>query len=39
MQQLFGTLDGLNAFREGLSTSFGEEQQILDEKVEPGNGV
>lgn len=39
MQQLFGTIEDLRAFREGLLTSFGEETEILDEKVETGNGV
>lgn len=36
MQQLFGTVEELKTFREGLSESFGEEVEILDETVDAG---
>src|SRR5690554_2036039 len=39
MQQAFGGFDALGAFRDELVTNFGEEAEVLDENVEPGDGL
>lgn len=39
MQQAFGGIDALGAFRDELVTNFGEEAEVLDENVEPGDGL
>jgi hypothetical protein len=39
VQQLFGSVDGLKAFRDELTTSFGDETAVLEESVEPRDGI
>lgn len=39
VQQLFGSVDGLEGFRDELTTSFGYETKVLEEKVEPRDGI
>jgi hypothetical protein len=38
MQQVFGTMEGLAAFREQLTQDIGEESKVLDETLEPADG-
>ena len=39
VQQLFGSPEDLQGFREELTTSFGEETEVLEEEVEAREGV
>ena len=39
MQEAFGTLEGLQQFRDSLTRDFGEEVEVVSEQVQPGEGV
>lgn len=39
LQQLFGTVDGLDAFGKDLQASFGSEAEVLEETVEARDGI
>ena len=39
MQEAFGTIEGLQQFRDSLTRDFGEEVEVVSEQVQPGDGV
>lgn len=39
MREAFGTIESLQAFRDSLTRDFGEEVEVLNEQVQPGEGV
>ena len=39
MQEAFGTIEGLQQFRDTLTRDFGEEVEVMSEQVQPGEGV